>query len=164
MRDRIDEAMTMNDERLRTLIEAYGAWPDRWPEAERNAALAALANLPEADEALREAQALDALLDTWRLAPVPDDLAGRIAARAVAQRGPNARRPADRRPVLGLRGRPVAWMSSAGLAAACAAGVLVGVQLGDLGAARAGDAEAAGNLLDGGATAFGAPADLEKSG
>ncbi len=55
-------------------------------------------------------------------------------------------------------------MSSAGLAAACAAGVLVGVRLGDLGAARAGDMEAAGSLLDGGATAFGAPADMEKAG
>ncbi len=156
--------MTMNSERLHALIDAYGAWPDRWPEAERNAALAALASLAEADADLRAAQALDALLDTWRLAPVPDDLVERVVARAVAQRGPIPRRTADRRPVLGLRGRAVAWVSSAGLAAACAAGVLVGVRLGDLGAARAGDMEAAGSLLDGGATAFGAPADMEKAG
>ena len=158
--------MTMNSERLRSLIDAYGAWPGRWPEAERNAAQAALASLPEADEDLRAAQALDSLLDAWRIAPPAEGLAERIAARAIAQRGPVDRRAPGRRAARGpgLTGRAAAWMSGAGLAAACAAGVLAGVQLGDLGAPRAGDAEAAGALLDGGATAFGAPADLEKSG
>ena len=155
----------MNNDRLRALIEAYGAWPDRWPEAERNAALAALAGLPEADADLRAAQALDAMLDSWRLGPPAAGLGERIAARAMAQGGPaRTRREARSRPAPRPRGGALAWMSSAGLAAACAAGVLVGVRLGgDLGAGRPGDAEAAGALLDG-ATAFGAPVELEKDG
>jgi len=156
--------MTMNSERLHSLIDAYGAWPDRWPEAERTAALAALADMPEADDRLRAAQALDGLIDAWRLEPTPEGLAERIAARAIAQRGPVTRRPMNRLAAPALPKRALAWMSSAGLAAACAAGVMVGVRLGDLGLARTGDVEAAGGLLDSGATAFGVSADLEKTG
>lgn len=155
--------MSMNTERLRALIEAYGASPDRWPEAERDTALSALANLSEANEDLRAAAALDALLGAWRLEPPAERLADRIAARAVAQRGPIGRRTEGRRAGGGLTGRAAAWFAGAALAAACAAGVLVGVRLGEVGAGRTGDAEAAGSLLDG-ATAFGAPTDLEKSG
>ena len=49
--------------RLRALLEAYGANPDRWPAEERSAALALLAQSPEA-QGWRDASAhLDALLD-----------------------------------------------------------------------------------------------------
>jgi hypothetical protein len=156
----------MNSERLRALIEAYGAWPDRWPEAERDEAIVALAGLPEADADLRSAQALDAALDAWRLDPPAEAFRRDIEARAMAQRPMPARRaprlPARLQP-LRMRRPALAWLSSAGLAAACAAGIIAGVRLADLGPARSNDVESAAGILDGG-TAFGAPADLEKSG
>ena len=156
--------MTRTSDRFQALIDAYGARPDRWPLAERTAALVALASLPKADENLRAAQTLDALLDAWRLDPPTEGLAGAITARAIAQRGPVARRAVARLVAPNLPRRAWTWMSSAGLAAACAAGVLVGVRLGDPSVARPGDTEAAGSLLDSGATAFGVPTDLEKTG
>lgn len=52
----------MNSERLTALIEAYGSDPRRWPEQERQAAQGLLAASPAAQEKLREAAALDALL------------------------------------------------------------------------------------------------------
>lgn len=50
--------------RFARILEAYGAEPRRWPEAERAAALAFLDARPElAKPMLEEARALDALLD-----------------------------------------------------------------------------------------------------
>jgi hypothetical protein len=161
----------MNSERLRALIEAYGAWPDRWPEAERDEAIVALAGLPEADADLRAAQALDTVLDAWRMDAPTETFLRDIEARAMAQRPMQAPRsprlssglrPPRLQP-LRLRRPALAWLSSAGLAAACAAGIIAGVRLADLGPARPNDVESAAGILDGG-TAFGAPVDLEKSG
>ena len=44
-------------------LEAYGADPDRWPAAERAAALALLQSSPAAAQSQRDAAALDQLLD-----------------------------------------------------------------------------------------------------
>jgi hypothetical protein len=49
--------------RLLQLLDAYGADPARWPSDQRAAAEALLASDPEAQRALREAAALDDLLD-----------------------------------------------------------------------------------------------------
>ena len=54
----------MNLERFAVLIDSYGAEPRRWPAAERDAALAFAAVSTAADALMREAAALDALLDT----------------------------------------------------------------------------------------------------
>ena len=54
----------MRLERLKAIIEAYGAHAVRWPEAEREAALACLAMHPDAQAWLAEARALDDMFDT----------------------------------------------------------------------------------------------------
>lgn len=68
----------MNTERLQTLIEAYGADPARWPEAER-AAAAQLAAASGADTSLQQARALDAeLAAALPLPSLPQGLRARI--------------------------------------------------------------------------------------
>lgn len=104
----------MTPDRFDALAQAYGGQMRRWPEAERAAAEAfARAHAAEAEQALSKASALDAVLDRYD-APAPRaDLAARIlAARPLS---------ADwRRWAAGL---------GAGLAAACAAGVVFGIQV-----------------------------------
>lgn len=111
----------MNAERLEQLIEAYGAAPRRWPEAERAAAERLLAERPELRAALQAAADLDHWLD---LSPNPRAsmaLHDRVLASAVqAGRGRGA--------VLGLS-RPLAWLAGAGMAAAACAGALSGMAL-----------------------------------
>jgi hypothetical protein len=75
-----------------------------------------------------------------------------------------AARRAARRVLPAAFGRSRTWLSGAGLAAACVAGVLAGVQLGDIAAFHASDVEQASKLLDGGGSIFDAPVDGEKSG
>ena len=110
----------MTRKRVAELIAAYGAAPEKWPEAEREAALAAV----EADPALRaerqQMAALDAALNRWPSpAPRLDPVA--VAAHASAAPRPRvaARRPWLRIPAFG-------WPNAAGLAAAALAGFLVG--------------------------------------
>jgi hypothetical protein len=55
----------MTEDRLPTLLEAYGADPARWPEADRHAG-AALANRRDLADALAEARRLDGQLDAYR--------------------------------------------------------------------------------------------------
>lgn len=54
---------SMTLERLRTLLDAYGASPERWPPAERERALVLLAESTEARRLRDAARGLDALLD-----------------------------------------------------------------------------------------------------
>lgn len=107
----------MDHARFEELAEAYGADVSRWPSQAREAA--ALLMAAEADftgEALAHAAALDATLDAWRSASASAAVVDRILAAAP--------RPRGRWPV---------WFSpaalGAGLAAAGAAGVILGVQL-----------------------------------
>jgi len=70
----------MSAERLNRIIAAYGSEPWRWPEAEREAAQALLA---QGDGALlREAAAIDAALDAWQPAEPGPELAARIVERS----------------------------------------------------------------------------------
>lgn len=97
----------MDRERFKAILAAYGADPRRWPEHEREAAQAFAA---QAGPALREAQAIDALLN---LAPAPAPPSELLVARLTR----SARRGIDIRPLLAL--------------AACAVfGLLVGVNAG----------------------------------
>jgi hypothetical protein len=78
----------MNKERLKAIVEAYGAEARRWPEAEREAASAFVDAFPEiAAPLLQETRALDAALDA-DAAPthVNDVLAARIAGSFKRQR------------------------------------------------------------------------------
>jgi ferric-dicitrate binding protein FerR (iron transport regulator) len=108
----------MTPERFEALAEAFGGDIARWPVAERDAAAAMLAAEPAwADATLARAGELDAMLDALEAPRADGALAERIARAA----------PAPRR-------RWPAWLAPAGLgvglAAACAAGVVLGVQLG----------------------------------
>ncbi len=108
----------MTPERFEALADAFGGDLARWPDAERDAAAAMLAAEPAwAGATLARAGELDAVLDAFAAPRADGALAERIAAAA----------PARRR-------RWRVWLAPAGLgvglAAACAAGVMLGVQLG----------------------------------
>lgn len=106
----------MDAERFEQLAEAYGGDLNRWPEAERDAAQAfAEVNGHAPARVLAEARRLDAALDAVP-APAASDL---LRARIISA----APRPAVAWIGFGGRSR---WTSWAGLAAACAAGVIVG--------------------------------------
>jgi hypothetical protein len=53
----------MNLDRFNCLLDAYGAAPSRWPEAERRAGLEFMARSPAARAAAAEAERLDTVLD-----------------------------------------------------------------------------------------------------
>lgn len=87
----------MTAARFATLLDAYGADPNRWPAAERAAGLAYLKGSEEARAAMEPAAALDSLLNV--IAPstqISEDLVDRIHALAPA--ATPAAVPADRRP------------------------------------------------------------------
>ena len=110
-------------DRLRSLIDAYGAEPARWPADERAAALLLLANSAEARAYAHEAEALDAMLNRVPLRPTvtvdPATLAAQIT-RAPKHR-PAARTSWSLRPVFGF-----GWPNVAALAAAAVVGFVVG--------------------------------------
>jgi len=110
-------------DRLTSLIDAYGADPERWPADERAAALLLLANSAEARAYARDAGALDAVLDRVPLRPTvtidPAALAARIA------RTP-ARRPAGQAAWSSRRAFGFGWPNVAALAAAAIVGFVVG--------------------------------------
>jgi ferric-dicitrate binding protein FerR (iron transport regulator) len=107
----------MNAERFETLADAYGGDIAHWPAAEQDEARAWSAAHPDAADILVQADALDALLSTAdRFKPGLE-----FQQRVVAS---FPRRPA-------LVSRPRTWVSGAALAAACAAGVIIGVNFSD---------------------------------
>lgn len=107
----------MTPERFEALAEAWGGDVARWPDAEREAAAAWMAAEPgRASAILGRAGDLDAVLAAYDPPRVTLGLAERIAAGAPKSRT-----------------RRVGWLlpagMGAGLAAACAAGVMLGAQL-----------------------------------
>lgn len=115
----------MNWERFERIVEAYGASPRRWPEAERAAAEAFAAHDTRAAALLKEEDAFDAMLDFARTEPRASDL---LRARVLAKAPKGVRQPFERgntvRPALAL--------------AACAMfGVIIGVSGGALAPAAA---------------------------
>lgn len=108
----------MTPDRFETLAEAYGGDVARWPDAEREAAAALMAERPAwAGDVLARAGDLDAALDAFAAPRASSALAERIAAAAPRRRAQ----------------RWTGWLvpagMGAGLAAACAAGVVAGAQL-----------------------------------
>ena len=79
----------MSLERLRVILDAYGARADHWPPSEREAALALLADSGEARTLCDEAARLDAALDLLPAPEMPGDLLARVLAAAP---GAGARR------------------------------------------------------------------------
>ena len=72
----------MSLERFAELAEAYGGDFERWPEAERFAAISLAGRSEEARSLLADAHGLDYLLERFGIPPAPTDaLVERIAAR-----------------------------------------------------------------------------------
>lgn len=111
---------TMTMERLRSILDAYGASAERWPPAERGAMLAMLNSSAEARRVREEACSLDLALDALK-APAPSPgLAERIATRPVAaarERGSRSIAPQTAR--------------TAALAASVLIGMLIGFGVGN---------------------------------
>lgn len=152
----------MDRTRFDALLEAYGADVARWPEAAR-AEAEAFAAAPEAQASLHAARALDRLLDAYQAEAPSLALHRRILARAPQARAAR-----------GWRLTGAFWLSGAGLAAACAAGLVVGISLGGtMTSTGNGERDTAAASLDGasfdgsnfdGAAAFGSPIDAGKAG
>jgi hypothetical protein len=68
----------MNIKRFMQIIEAYGADANRWPESERQTALALLATSTEAQHVLQQASMLDNFLDTVAVTSPSPQLQQRI--------------------------------------------------------------------------------------
>ncbi|HEY1610385.1 MAG TPA: hypothetical protein VGG24_14050 [Paraburkholderia sp.] len=104
----------MTPERFHTLVDAWGADSRRWPDAEREDALAwARAHRAEADAAFAAARDLDAWLACDPLAPPSHALVERIVAGAPARIDAGARRRRF-------------WWSGVGVAGVGLAGALAG--------------------------------------
>lgn len=109
----------ITEDRVRALIDAYGADPNRWPKGERDLALSHIANDPALRAALDETRVLDTMLDA---ASVPEpSLALRVALNEI----PDRQRGTDWFAWLGIFTAP--WQPAAGLAAAGILGLWVGV-------------------------------------
>jgi hypothetical protein len=108
---------TMDRERFEAMAEAYGGDLDRWPTDAVGPARALLDAEPALAAVLRDADSLDALLAA---SPTPT-FSGVLRERVIgaAPRLASAWKATTR------------WLSGAGLAAACAAGVIMGVNLSD---------------------------------
>ncbi len=121
----------MTKDRFTAILAAYGANPARWPEAEREAALAFLAANPRAVR-LAEAAQTDAWLDMLTAADQVHDgadlaLHGRAMARLTSAPDTLSNNVVALRP----RNRPnlpLLWVAGLGLAA-CLAGAIFGVNL-----------------------------------
>ena len=111
----------MTVERLKSLIEAYGADKRRWPEHERDAAEAASQNRAEIDALLFEADQIDAALHASPHPVVSTALRDRVIASALAA----GLSPQKARVVWD---RLMLWFGAGWAAAACA-GVLAGAVL-----------------------------------
>lgn len=79
MPSRMPPAGPMTLERLKTILDAYGAQPGRWPAEERAAAEALVARSAEARTALAEAEGLDGALAAWQ-PEVPEAALARLTA------------------------------------------------------------------------------------
>ena len=105
----------MNAERFQTLAGAYGGDLLRWPSSEQAAARAFMADDRRCAEWLAEAAVLDSFL-----AAAPEGHQNDLLRERIIRSAPKAQPVAPRRS---------AWMSWAGLAAACMAGVVAGAHL-----------------------------------
>lgn len=118
----------MELERFRSLLDAYGAAPERWPEEERAAATALLADSVDARTFLSEAALLDKALDLVE-APAPSpELARRVEGLAHGYAIARPQRPNFAKPSLAhrLRAWRAAWRPAV-LAASGALGLAVGI-------------------------------------
>jgi hypothetical protein len=109
----------MTPHRFRQITEAYGALPEHWPEDERAAAKALLAQRdPQALAALDDALQLDDYLEAFTVTAPDTHLIRRIIGSAPAAKTPRRTARSWRTPNL--------WFSGAGLIGVGAAGIAAG--------------------------------------
>jgi len=82
----------MTLERFKSLIEAYGADPARWPEAERSDAVGFVEASADARRILEEAALLDRVIDLASTTPVTPQLQAKIMAAFVEAAAAPARK------------------------------------------------------------------------
>jgi hypothetical protein len=126
------QSTIMTLQRLRAMLDAYGAAPDHWPAAERSAAEALIAGSAEAARAVAEARALDMALDE-STAQVPADALARLTP-ATAFPPPRA---AEQRAAVKIAPSPkrgwataladAFWPRAAVFASIAALGIVVGL-------------------------------------
>ena len=111
-----DDDRKLSVRRLRETLEAYGASPERWPDAERAAALTLLSGSDEARRSWADAASLDALLD--RSDPPPHPSSGLIERLSAIPTVPSTSRQATSDGLVGRltalvtgrpAGRPIAF-------------------------------------------------------
>lgn len=125
-------------DRFKTLVDAYGADPDRWPQDERAAAQDLLVQSAAARAYAAAAAPLDLILDRTPLNPLVGVDAATIAA-LIVRNSPSAGKPAVvGKPTLARGGQPrwwaaapwsrraFGWPNFAALAAAGVVGFLIG--------------------------------------
>lgn len=78
----MSEKMTITEARLRELLDSYGGRAERWPDGERAAALALLAERPDLEDERRGAAALDGLLALAERPRASSALLGRLVESA----------------------------------------------------------------------------------
>ena len=117
----------MTLERLKALLDAYGASPDRWPVDERPGAEALLKDNRDAQALAADTRRFDTVLDSAPAATPSPELRARILSafdRVASQ--PSVRRLIDRIANIVWPGAPL-WQPSAALAVSLVAGLLLGV-------------------------------------
>ena len=120
----------MSLDRLQRMIDANGADPLRWPEAERPAAQALVGRSPEARQMVARARALDDALAALP-ADGPDAALARLTA-ATAFQPPQAGRQSAAARSVGLRLSVLAtafWPRAAVMASMTALGIVVGLTI-----------------------------------
>lgn len=98
------------NERFYRLLDAYGAHPERWPAADRAAAVRCLVDSDAARAAWRDADALDSSLDLLPGDAASPALASRVAALAAAPA------PRTSRTVAGFVWRCIPYAAAAAIA------------------------------------------------
>ena len=96
--------------RLQTILDAYGGDPARWPDAECAAALALIAQSPDARARHAEARRLDAALAAAPPAAPSDTLAEQIVSAMPERRGSRGWRIAVRLAPLAAAAAFVLWI------------------------------------------------------
>ncbi len=125
--------VSVSAQRFKALVDAYGADPVRWPEAEREGALRFMADDARAGAWLEEARSLDGLLDAGREVVTAEEIEAQhwqVLTRMLMKPATNVvvfpRRTAT--PLTRRRVVPLLW-TGIGLAA-CIAGATVGIKVG----------------------------------
>jgi hypothetical protein len=117
----------MNETRLKRLIEAYGAEPERWPAGDRAAALALLDTSAEARAMMAEARRLDQLLKAVPVGSTAPDATAALRRKIAALPDAPPRAARANGVTIGPWSAARLWASAAGLAAAGLIGFVVGM-------------------------------------